>query len=83
MQSAHACIEAAKNFYLGDDHPSVIVFGIKNEQKLKEISGILQEQGIRIREFLEPDIDFQLTAFATEPVCESQRHLFKKYCLLR
>ena len=76
-------IEATKAFIAGDDdHPSVIVFGIKNEAKLRALADRVAGQGVRVRCFHEPDIGDQLTAFATEPVSGEQREVFCKYQLL-
>jgi len=65
------------------EHPSLIVFGIKSEPKLRSIAEHLKSLGITLREFTEPDIGDQLTAIATEPICGERRQLFAKYCLLK
>lgn len=84
VQAAHSCIEAARHFLLPDeDHPSVIIFGIKSEAKLKSIVEQLQQQGVRLKQFFEPDIGNQLTSIATAPVFGKDREIFSKYCLLR
>ena len=83
VQSGHALIEATKAFLAGEDeHPSVIVFGVKCEAKLQSLAERIQEQGVRIKRFFEPDIGDQMTAFATEPVVGDQREVFRKYQLL-
>lgn len=84
VQSSHACIEAARHFLRPDEeHPSVIIFGVKSEPKLKSIAEQLQQNGIRLKQFFEPDIGNQLTAFACAPIYGKDRELFAKYCLLR
>jgi hypothetical protein len=84
VQSSHACIEASRAFLAGaDEHPSVIIFGIKSEPKLKDIANRLTEAGVRHRIFVEPDIGHQWTAIATEPVCGERRAIFSKYTLLQ
>lgn len=84
VQSTHSCIEVARNYLDKDeDHPNVVVFGIKNENKLKSIADNLLQEGIRFQQFLEPDIGNQLTSIATEPLCGEDRKLFSKYCLLK
>lgn len=84
VQSSHACIEASRAFLAGaDQHPSVIIFGIKSEPKLKDIAARLIEAGVRHRVFVEPDIGDQWTAIATEPVVGERRSLFSKYTLLK
>jgi 7-keto-8-aminopelargonate synthetase-like enzyme len=83
VQTGHALIEATRAFLAGDDtHPSVIVFGVKDENKLKSLAQRVQDQGIRVRPFYEPDIGNQMTAFATEPVFGVNREIFRKYQLL-
>lgn len=84
VQSSHACIEASRAFLAGaDEHPSVIIFGIKSEPKLKDIAARLQEAGVRHRVFVEPDIGDQWTAIACEPVAGERRSIFSKYTLLQ
>jgi len=63
-------------------HPHLVVFGIKNENKLRKCIQHLQEVGIPYKEFLEPDIGNQITALATAPLSGPQRDHLKKYCLL-
>lgn len=84
VQAGHAILEATKAFVLQnmEDHPSLIVFGVKSEAKLKNLGETIRSHGIQIREFREPDIGNEMTAFATEPVCGEQRQLFAKYTLL-
>jgi hypothetical protein len=41
----------------------------------------IQAAGIKIEAFYEPDWDYGLTAFATEPLVESQREIFRKFRL--
>lgn len=76
-------MEAARTFLKeGAEHPHLIVFGAKNENKLRRCIEHLKEAGIPYKEFIEPDIGNQLTAVATAPVCGTQRQHFCKYCLL-
>jgi len=86
VQSCHASIEACKAFLGGveEEHPSVIVFGIKTEKALKNVCSYLKTVGIKFCEFTEPDIGDELTSLATEPVAaNSVRRYFKKYQLLK
>jgi Peptidyl-tRNA hydrolase PTH2 len=83
VQAGHALIEATRAFQIGDDvHPNVIVFGVKSEAKLMSLAQRVQEQGVKIQMFREPDIGDQMTSFATEPVIGERREIFKKYQLL-
>lgn len=43
----------------------------------------LLKAGIQLRAFHESDLENQLTAFATEPISEDKRHLFRNFQLLR
>lgn len=84
VQTGHACIELGRHIIdAQSEHPSLIVFGIRSEPKLQSIVDHLKGQGINIKEFREPDIGNQLTAFATEPISGERRQLFAKYCLLK
>lgn len=85
VQSCHACIEATSAFKLQEleDHPSVIICGIKNENKLKETRKYLIENQIRHVHFCESDLNDQLTSLATEPIFGEKRSLFKRFQLLR
>lgn len=82
VQTAHACIEMARRIPDIIPHPHLVVLGIKNQEKLAKISREIEEQGIVVNRFYEPDNNEGLTAFATQPIIEEQRHLFRKYMLL-
>lgn len=41
----------------------------------------ITEAGIQIEAFYEPDWDYGLTAFATEPLSEAKREVFRKFRL--
>ena len=68
-QSGHALAQ----FIL--DHPErahqwnnnyLICLSIENEEKLHKLYAKLQEQGIPVSAFCEPDIDYQMTSIAFE-----------------
>ncbi len=85
VQSCHACIEAASTFSINKlhDHPSVIICGAKNEDRLHHIKKYLIDNGIQHVHFYEPDLDNELTSIATEPLFGDQRKLFRKFQLIR
>jgi hypothetical protein len=85
VQSCHAVIEATKAFDLErlSDHPSVIILSAKDEARLHRVRNYLIEQGIQHVHFYEPDLDYELTALATQPVFGERRRLFRKYQLLK
>ena len=85
VQSCHACIEAATafNFESLPDHPSVIICGAKNESKLIQIRNYLSQNGIKFVHFNEADLNDELTALATEPICGLRRKLLRKFQLIK
>lgn len=84
VQSAHACIEAARTYLKpGDSHPSVIICCVKSEQKLKMCAEELAGKGIDVQIFREPDIGHQMTALASEPVRGAKRKLFSRFQLMQ
>jgi hypothetical protein len=85
VQSTHAMIEIARSSLLGSnlEHPSVILCGVINEDKLQQQLNFYQSQGIICKPFYEADLDNQLTAFATEPIFGEQRKLFKRLQLCK
>lgn len=85
VQSCHAAIEATKHFNVAllPNHPSVIIIGIKNEQKLHQVINYLNDKSIRYAPFHENDMDNQLTALATEPLSIKDKNVFRKFQLLK
>lgn len=83
VQSGHAILEACKNFNYQDyEHPSIIILHVKNENKLYQASQYCLKNQIKHVCFYEPDRGNELTAFATEPIFDDRRHLFRRYnCL--
>lgn len=82
VQACHAIIEATKQFPPPEQHPNVIVLGIKDEKRLASIRDELNRHGIGHIPFHEPDMDNSLTSIATEPVDGLRRNYFRKYRLL-
>ncbi len=80
VQACHACLGLTRPV---DEVPSVIVIGIKSEEKLKGVIEYLKSINLDFSEFREPDLDNQLTAVATEPVREADKGLFRRYQLLK
>lgn len=59
-----------------------MLIGVRNEDQLRRALERTENLGIDVRPFHEADRDDELTAFATQPVFEHQRHLFRRYnCL--
>lgn len=83
MQAAHAAIEAARNLPPGEEHPHLVLCGIKNLGKLEFQLEKLCAQGLSCFPFYESDLDGELTAFSIGPLRgEARRHL-SKYKLRR
>lgn len=82
MQASHATLEAGlkdKNTY--HTTSSIIIFQIHNEKNLQEELNYIKSLGIECASFYEPYNKMGITAFATLPITEDKRHLFKKYTL--
>ena len=79
IQASHAAIEfqhghqeIAKEW---NQFSKYLVFlSVENEEQLKELYCKAKDLGIRTSEFLEPDIENQLTAVALEP-CQISRKI--------
>ena len=82
VQASHACIESAKKF-LTKEHPSVIICSVKNENVLENACAYLDNNNIKYERFLEPDIDYSLTAIASEPLYTTDRKIFSKFQLMK
>lgn len=82
VQAIHAGIEAGHKFDKVSIEPSsLILLQVPNKEKLEAALKRTLDNGIRCEAFYEPDWDYGLTAFATEPVFEDKRRVFKKYKL--
>lgn len=65
-----------------DEHPHLVLCGIKSEQSLWTVLRRLESLGIAYKPFRDSDLDDQLTAIATGPVRGEQRRHFRRYqCL--
>lgn len=84
VQATHAAIEAARAYLTPDcEHPSLVYCGEKNEGKLIKLRDHFKSNGIRFKEFYEPDIGHQLTALATAPTSGADRAAFRKLQLIK
>lgn len=85
VQTAHACIELARKGLIPShlDHPHLVVVGIDHEPKLNRTLEKIRNSGVECIPFYEPDKNNQLTAFATVPIFEDRRHLFRRFNCLR
>lgn len=82
MQASHATLEAGlkdKNTY--QQTSSIIIFQINDEETLQKELKYITSLNIECASFYETYEDMGITAFATLPVTEDNRHFFKKYTL--
>lgn len=84
VQSVHAAIEASEYLHKSaDQHPSVVVLGVKTEKALQGFKEFAQKENFDFKEFREPDRNNELTSVAVYPVDENQKKAFKRYQLLK
>ncbi len=83
VQSCHAALEATRQFVNNDERYKIVVLAAKSEPKLMSIMMEAGGKGIKTTYFTEPDMDFQVTAVATEPLDDEQRKVFQRYKLLQ
>lgn len=85
VQAAHAAKEAARAFidHQDGDRYKIVVLAAKSEAKLKAIQKEAEEHGIKTVTFTEPDMEYQATALATEPLDSDKRGIFSRYKLLQ
>ena len=84
VQACHACIEVARTLLpSGDEHPHLVLCGVKSEHHLHRVLRHLERIEVAFRPFFDTDLDSQLTAIATEPVRGEQRSRFRRYQCLR
>lgn len=82
VQACHAAYEAGKLLISDPTHLDelhLVAISVSNESKLRKAAAHLDELGIRYRAFVEPDLNNEMTALATEPVPEDRCHLLRKY----
>lgn len=80
VQSSHALIEFiikypgdARQWYTNSNH--LCQLSVENEEELKELASKLEQKGLKVVCFYEPDLDNQLTAICIEPSKESKYYV--------
>lgn len=83
VQSNHAALEAGIAFGNKEqsEPSSLILIAVKNTYQLEKAMKDLETKGVRFIAFEEPDWEYGLTAFATEPLTQDKRKLLKRYQL--
>jgi hypothetical protein len=81
VQAAHAALELGRQGLSPTslDHPHLVLVGIDHEAKLRRTLAKIQNQGVTCVPFYEADRDNEMTAFATEPIFEDRRHIFRRF----
>jgi hypothetical protein len=82
IQAAHISLEIGRSMPLPDERYRIIILGIRSEPKLLSVIKELSLLKINYKEFKEPDLNFSLTAVATEPLDKEKANLFSRYRLL-
>jgi hypothetical protein len=80
VQAVHAAHESGLAHQTPQHPSSVILFGTKNQEDLEKCLDKYKKE-LNCYPFYEPYKNIGLTAFATEPISEDQRKLFKQYQL--
>lgn len=79
-QACHGALEAGRKFpNASSDTNSIIVIGCKNQKELLKARDKVTGHGIKSEMFFEPDWEYGDTSFGTEPVSDSERHLFRSF----
>lgn len=82
VQACHSALEAGLHSKSKYTIPSsIILLQTENEETLKEDLEKIQKLNIHCSTFEEPYENMGLTSFATEPLTENYRSLFKEYKL--
>lgn len=80
VQAAHAAHESGLAHSNSGKLNSIIIFGTKDKEELESLLDRFRPQ-LTCYPFYEPYKDTGLTAFATLPIPEADRHLFKGFKL--
>jgi len=82
VQTSHAVLEATRTFIRDNNRYKIVVVAAKSEVKLKSIMEEAASYDIKTVAFTEPDMQYQITAIATEPLSDEKRQVFSRYKLL-
>ena len=80
VQASHAAHESGLAHSQSGESNSIIIFGTKDKSELEDLFDRFHPE-IDCYPFFEPYKDTGLTAFATKPILESQRKIFKEFKL--
>lgn len=80
VQASHAAHESGLAHTSSPDTHSIIIFGAENKKSLELLYSRFRSQ-IPCFPFYEPYKNTGLTAFATSPIGNEERHIFKEFKL--
>ena len=80
VQASHAALEAGNRF---GSHSHLVLIGMDNEETLLKAASHLDELGIELEKFYEPDYNTGWTALCTQPLRGDVRKPLRKYQLMR
>ena len=84
VQACHAAQKAGLVFPHSAQEPdSLVIIQVKNKEELEKAYEDISNKGIGLIRFEEPDWDYGLTAFASEPIHKEDRSKFRGYKLLK
>lgn len=82
-QVVHAALQCGRVFKTKAAESHVVVLGVPDIAALAAAMAHVTKFGVRVTPFVEPDLDYSLTSFATEPISGSVRDIFSQYKLLK
>ena len=80
VQASHAAHESGLAHSHSGTSNSIIIFGTQSKEELESHFEKFKNE-VNCHPFFEPYKNVGLTAFATDPIPENQRHLFKEFKL--
>lgn len=80
VQASHAALGAGNRF---GPHSHLVLIGVDDEEALLKAANHLDELGIDLEKFYEPDYDTGYTAICTRPLKGEVRKPLRKYQLMR
>ena len=83
VQIGHACLEAGNRFDQPEHPCSLVLLSVECEEQLMRAVEFVEQRGIEVYTFYEPDFPHGCTAACTEPVAGEERRCFRKFRLWR
>lgn len=83
VQSIHSSFEMGRHYCPSQEHPSVVLIKLKNEDELIKLENFLINNELKFKSFKEPYYGNKITSISLEPIHEEARQLFKKFKLMR